>query len=180
MSNGIWSGTTSGERIQQEQFVRHRLLIVSVGTDLALPWPEGSASGFASVDPNTIAANTHNPNSDRGPEGGPHFIMSGETPDESHTYGFEFSLFTKGLNVPTTPGVGGYTVTIWVLIENTEDPYGLFTPVWASMAPLTGVLENQLFHSFDINAEAVRFQIGNLANNPSTVNEQIGIAFAEL
>lgn len=180
MSNGIWNGTAAGETLLQSKLTRHRLLVVSVGTDIGLPWSAEASSGFASLDPNTISPDTHNPLSDRGPEGGPHFVMSGETPDESHTYGFEFSLFTKGLNFGADPGAGGYTVTVWVLISNTQDPMGAVTPVWAAMAPNTGVAVNEMWHSFDVNAEAIRFQIGNLAVDPATANLDVGIAFAEL
>lgn len=180
MSNGLWVGGLAAEKLQQSQLVRHRLLIVSVGTDVSQPWPLEAASGFASLDPNTISPDTHNPNSDRGVEGGPHFVMSGETPDESHTYGFEFALFTRGVTNPADPDTGGYTVTVWVLISNTQDPYGFQTPVWAAMQAQTGIQVNQLYHSFDVNAEAVRFQIDNLVVDPATSNLSIGIAFAEL
>lgn len=187
MSNGIWTGSASGELLRQSKLIRHRLLIVSPGTDVASPWPGECASGFASLDPNTIAPGTVNPNSDRGgPEGGPHFVMSGETPDESHTYGFEFTLFTRGLGNPANPATGdGYDVTIWVLISNTQQPGGTATPIWTAMASNlvadgNGINADQLWHSFDVNAEAVRFQFGNLIDDPSTVNESIGIAFSEL
>jgi hypothetical protein len=182
MSNGIWSASENAEKLQQSDLVRHRLLVVSTGSNIALPWPADAASGFASLDPNTIGPGTHNPSSDRGPEGGPHFVMSGETPDESHTYGFEFCLMNTSnfLSTPALPGVGGYTVTIWVLISNTQDPYGADTPEWAAMLTQTGVNARELWHSFDVNAEAVRFQIANLANDPTVNNESIAIAFAEL
>lgn len=180
MSGGIWTGNAAAEKIQQPKFVRHRLLIVSTGSDMTNPWPSEAASGLASLDPNNVSPGTVNSFSDRGNEGGPHFVMSGETPDESHTYGFEFCLFTKGVNHIASPGVGGYTVTVWVLITNTQDPYAFGTPVWAAMAPNTGVLINEMWHSFDVNAEAVRFQVGNLELDPTANNLDIGIAFAEL
>lgn len=178
--DGLWSGGALAEKIQQSKFVRHRLLIVSPGTNLGAPWPVDAASGFASVNPNNFGPGTVNPFSNRGQEGGPHFVMSGETPDESHTYGFEFTLFVNALTTPALAAVGGYTVTIWVLITNTQDPYGFQAPVWAAMAPQTGVLVEQLWHSFDVNAEAIRFQITNLADDPAANNESIGIAFSEL
>jgi hypothetical protein len=181
MSNGIWTATETAEKINQPQFVRHRLLFVSTGSNVALAWPADAASGFASLNPNLIGPGTNtNPISPRGFEGGPHFVMSGETSDESHTYGFEFALFTDNLIAPALPAVGGYTVTIWVLISSTQDPYGANAPVWAAMATNTGVNAKELWHTFDVNAEAVRFQITNLANDPTLVNETIGIAFAEL
>lgn len=180
MSHGIWSGTVAGEKIQQSELVRHRLLVVTPGTNVALQWPADAASGFASVDPNTISPDTHNPISDRGPEGGPHFVLSGETPDESHTYGFEFALFTRGLAAPALPDTGGYTVTIWVLISNTQDPNGFNTPIWAAMFPNTGVNVDELWHTFDVNAEAIRFQFDNLDADPDVTNLSIGIALAEL
>lgn len=179
MSNGLWSGGASAEKVQQNDFVRHRLLIVSPGF-FAGPWPVEAASGLASLDPNTISPGTVNTFSNRGVEGGPHFIMSGETPDESHTYGFEFCLFSTAQLAFATPAVGDFTVTIWVLITNTQDPSGFNTPTWAAMAPQTGVAVDQLWHTFDVNAEAVRFQFGNLATDPATINQSVGIAFAEL
>src|SRR5216684_1744568 len=132
MSKGIWTATTAAEKITQSKFVRHRLLIVSPGF-AAAAWPVDCASGLAALAPDTISPATVNAFSPRGNEGGPHFVMSGETPDESHTYGFEFCLFTDGFIAPALPGVGGYTVTVWVLISNTQDPYGFQTPVWAAM-----------------------------------------------
>lgn len=182
MSSGIWGASENVEKLQQSDLIRHRLLVVSPGSNNGAPWPTDCASGFASLDPNTIGPGTHNPFTDRGPEGGPHFVMSGETSDESHTYGFEFCLLDSSnfLSVPALAGAGGYTVTIWVLISNTQDPYGANTPEWAAMATNTGVNARELWHTFDVNAEAVRFQITNLADDPTVNNESIGIAFAEL
>lgn len=179
MSNGIWTAGDSAEKITQSKFVRHRLLVVSPGF-AAAPYPADVASGLAALAPDTISPATVNAFTPRGNEGGPHFVMSGETPDESHTYGFEFCLFTDSMPTPALPGVGDYTVTVWVLISNTMDPNGFNTPVWAAMATNTGVAAHQLWHSFDVNAEAVRFQVTNFINDPAVVNESLGIAFAEL
>jgi len=144
MSDGIWGASESAEKLQQSDLTRHRLLVVSPGSNIALGWPVDCASGFASLDPNSISPSTHNPITDRGPEVAPHFVMSGETPDESHTYGFEFALFHNLLVAPALPGAGGYTVTVWVEISNTQDPYGSFTPEWAAMATNTGVNPREL------------------------------------
>jgi hypothetical protein len=178
--DGIWSGTQGGENLRQAQLTRHRLLIVSPGVDLTAPWPIEAASGLASEDPNTIPTGTHNPTSDRGPEGGPHFVMGGETPDESHTYGFEFVLFINDQGTPALADVGGYDVTIWVEVANTQDPLGTNVPVWGAFLTATGVAINQVWHSFDVNATCIRFQFGNLLEDPITFNGSIGIAFAEL
>lgn len=178
--DGLWSGTAAGENLRQAQLTRHRLLIVSPGTDVTAPWPDEAASGFASLDPNTIPVNTVNPFSDRGPEGGPHFVMSGETPDESHSYGFEFILFSANQPTPAEPDTGGYEVTIWVLVANTQDPNGFVTPVWGSFLTVAGVGLNEHWHSFDVNATCLRFQFGNLASDPATFNGTVGIAFSEL
>lgn len=180
MSNGLWTGGASAEKVQQNDFIRHRLLIVCAGSSIAAPWPVEAASGFANLNPNSIGPGTTNPNSNRGIEGGPHFIMSGETPDESHSYGFEFGLFSIAQSSFATAAGGGYTVTVWVLVTNTQDPYGAVTPTWLALAPQTGINLDELWHSFDINAEAVRFQFGNLAADPTVNNNTIGIAFSEL
>lgn len=159
---------------------RHRLLVVSIGNNILANWPDECASGMAGLDPNTIAPNTHNTITDKGPEGGPHFVMSGETPDGVHTYGFEFVLWDDNLLNAAIADAGGFDVTIWVLVGNTQDPYGFNTPVWGSFATLSGVNYNEIYHSFDVNATAIRFQITNGTNDPDMVNNSIGIAFAEL
>lgn len=182
MADGIWSGTPAGENPQQAGLTRHRILRVDTGTDLTVAWRDGDSSGLASLDPNTIPANTHNVVTDRGPEGGPHFVMSKDTPDGSHSYGFEFVLFLEGIiaGQQAAAGVGGYTVTPWVLIANTQSIRGTFTPVWAAFAAQTGVNVREIYHTFDINATMIRFQIGNLALDPTANNRSINIAFAEL
>lgn len=178
MSNGLWTGGDSSETLEQAKLTRHRLLLVSPGSDISVGWPSDCASGFASLDPNTISPGTVNPITDRGVEGGPHFVMSGETPDESHTYGFEFCILNSVTDA--VPGEAGYDVTIWVLISNTMDPSGFNTPEWAALQTQTGVGINELWHSFDVNAEGMRFQFENLESDPTTNNLTIGIAFAEL
>ncbi len=183
MSRGIWEGSTSIEDLDQSRLTRHDILCVSLGQNLAAGWGAAS-SGLASLDPNSIVPKTHNAVTDRGPEGGPHFVMSGDTPDQAHTFGFEFALFTDGLSAgsASAPGVGGYTVTVWALISNTffASASTPTTPVWAQFLTRTGVGVRQLWHSFDVNATCIRFQITNAAENVVTTNKLINIAFAEL
>jgi hypothetical protein len=178
--DGIWSGTLSSENLRQLELTRHRLLVVAAGSNLLLGWPADAASGMANLNPNLISPDTHNTVTDKGPEGGPHFVMSGETPDGVHTYGFEFVLFTDNMVAPLVATAPGFNVTIWVLVSNTQDPFGFNTPVWGSFATLTAVNLNEIYHSFDVNATALRFQITNGTLDPTLVNTSIGIAFAEL
>lgn len=187
--NGIWSASPASEEIRQSKYSRHRVITVNTGQTFAAGWNASDWSGMASMDPNTIAPNTHVPGAgDRGPEGGPHFVMSGVTPDDSHTYGFEFALFVVGI-LPVgnraLPAVGGYTVTVWELVAATQYPGGpgassAFTPVWISFDVQTGVGLQEAWHSFDCNAAALRFQITNLAADPAVNNFSINIAFTEL
>lgn len=180
MSFGIWEGGRAVEVLEQSRLTRHRLLQVSVGQNLNLSW-NGASSGLASVDPNTIG-DVKNNVSDMGFEGGPHFVMSGDTPDQAHTFGFEFALFLNGIASANQAeaGVGGYSVTWWALIANTYSA-GQF-PVWASFLTKIGVQVRELWHSFDVNATCLRAQITNLAvtPGPSAANLNINIAFAEL
>lgn len=180
MPDGIWSGGKAEEIIRQGKFTRHNILVVNCGTNLAAAWQGQDASGLASLDPNAINPAQVNAVTPRGNEGGPHFVMSGETPDQSHTYGFEFCLFTQNLSTPALAGVGGYTVTVWVLIANSQNPISLVTPIWASFLTRTGVNARELYSSFDVNATAIRFQFGNLLVDPTTANLSLGIAFSEL
>lgn len=182
MSDGLWAGSESSESVRQGRLTRHRLLVVSPGQVLSTSWGTQAQSGLASLDPNSIVPGTHNTAVDKGPEGGPHFVMSGDTPDESHAYGFEFALFTDGLNAPALPGTGGYTVTVWELVAATQDPGATSgsPPVWIAFQQQTGVNAREAWHSFDCNATMLRFQVTNLADNPVTNNKQIAIAFVEL
>ncbi len=179
MPDGIWSAGVGTEILSQGKLTRHRLLTVNCGIDLTQGWNEGDASGFASANPNGIFP-LPNPITDRGLEGGPHFIMSGETPDASHSYGFEFVLFLDGITAgnQAVAAAGGYTVTVWELISTVQRP-GL-PPPWASFKTMTGVGAYEAWHSFDCNATALRFQITNLASNPVNNNKSIHIAFVEL
>lgn len=182
MSDGIWNGGPAQEKLRQGKLSRERNLIVNCGTRLNVAWQPQDASGLASLDPNSINPGTVNTatNSNRGNEGGPHFIMSGETPDVSHTYGFEFCLYNQDITAPALPGTGGYTVTVWALMSISENPISLVTPIWASLLTQTGVNARELWHSFDINARAIRFQFGNLALDPTANSRSIGILFNEL
>jgi hypothetical protein len=179
---GVWNGSESSEKIEQDGITRHKLLIVNCGTDTTVAWNPCDSSGIASADPNNIASALHNDVTDKGPEGGPHFVMSAETSDNSHPYGFEFCLFLDGIPgaQQADSGVGGWSVTVWALISATQTFGSSTPPLWASFATLTGVSAREMYHSFDCNASALRFQIGNLETDPGTANLSIGIAFAEL
>lgn len=180
--DGLYHGTVAAESLQQAALTRHRLLQVNCGTRTNVAWNTGDASGLASVDPNAITAGTINTASPRGIEGGPHFILGGDTPDGSKTYGFEFCVFTNGITAgeQAAPGASGYDVTVWVLISNTQAVNGLATPVWASFLTLTGVGRRELYHSFDVNATCIRFQFGDLALDPTLNSRSLIIALAEL
>lgn len=175
MSDGLWTGAGNSEPTQQADFIRHRLLCVNV-SNIGFQNPV-DASSYASVDPNAMfTALNWAP-----PQGGPHFIMSPEAPDSSKSYGFEFSLIVN--IVPAiqalTPLAGGLTVTWWELLGNTQTTDGLFIPAWASFAPRTGVNFNELYHSFDVNACALRLQITNVTQ-PVVDGGSVIIAFSEL
>lgn len=182
--DGLYHGSGSTEALQQAALTRHRILRVNCGQDLTAGWNDGDASGMASMDPNAIPLGSTNAVTPKGIEGGPHFILGGETPDGSHTYGFEWCVFTNGIagGDLAAPDSGGYEVTVWVLIANTQCPQGGLNPipVWASFLTLTGVDRRELYHSFDVNATCIRFQFGNLALDPTTNNRSLIMALAEL
>lgn len=176
MSDGLWNARGSGanasgvESIRQASLSRHKLLTVCLST-VGTKGPLDSSS-YASVNPNTILSNTNN-------EGGPHFILSPETPCGTKTVGFEWTLFASGLfsvETAATPGVGGFTVTIWELIANTQIGDISFMPIWASFEPKTTVGLQELYHSFDVNASAIRFQVENAVDLESSLT----IALCEL
>lgn len=153
MSDGLWNSGIRQEQIGQSGLSRHRLLRVHTLT----PGNAGDASTYASVSPETLTGSAD-------PNGGPHFILSPETPDGRPTLGFEWFLFINGIPVAeqAVPAAAGFSVTIWVLVANTQAADGnFFGPVWASFATQTGVQFNQLSRSFDVNATAIRFQIAN-------------------
>jgi hypothetical protein len=174
MADGLFGAQKKSSSFAQAALTRHRLLTVNTSSFGAINGRD--ASTYASVDPNDpnnlIPAGSS--------EGGEHFQMSPETSDGRPTLGFEFCLFTKGMD-PITQGPvavaapGGFQVTVWAMIGNTMLSDGSQLPVWASFQTLTGVQLNQLYHSFDVNTTVLRFQFGNIA-----VDGSIAIAFAEL
>lgn len=194
---GLYNGSQASESIRQIGLTRHQILQVNCGSDLTHAWRVGDCSGMASVNPNVITAGSVNAVTPKGIEGGPHFVMSPETPDGAHTYGLEFCLIDNTgaalshrpiASNATSPGTGGYSVTLWCLIAETQSPKpnaSLSIPFWACLQTVTGVNNDanfspELYHTFDINSQAIRFQIGNIANDPTTNNESIIIVMAEL
>lgn len=178
MPDGLWNvgandiaSTQQGmESIRRAGFVRHRLLQVNLSNAGTLF--TGDASSWASQDPNTLV--------NLNQEGGPHFDFSPETPDGSHTFGFEWTLFNNGIQTPAVPDATGFIVTIWELIGNAQSGSTISSPIWASFLPRTNVNYRELYHSFDVNATAIRFQITNVSGVGPGLESSIGIAFAEL
>jgi len=158
MSDGLWNAATALEPYRQAKIVRHKALRINLDPAGALN--DQDQSSFGSVDPNLIT-----PVSDaRGLEGGPHFVLSPETPDGRPTLGFEWCLlFHDDADGSTEADTGGFTVTVWSLISATFSADGLVAPQWASFEPLIGVEFQELYHTFDTNACALRFQIENFA-----------------
>lgn len=170
MADGLYSGRGKSEKLQQLELTRHRLL--TFNTDPAGSLNSCDASSYGSVDPNSPAIPLASQ------EGGPHFVLSPETPDGRPTLGFEFCLVQKGIPLGfnlAIPAAGGFDVTIWVMVGNTMLSDGSAVPAWASLAPETGVALNTLYHCFDVNATVLRFQIGN-----QTQFGSITVALAEL
>lgn len=165
--DGKWNSGLGQETNRQAELSRHRLLRVGLSTTgLVLP---GDASGYAGTIPTSIPTI----------DGGPHFVMSSRTPDNSHAYGFEFCITNR--NFSTQSGTAPFEITVWELIGNTiiADQNAPFIPVWASFLPVTGVNYNELYHSFDCNATALRFEIDDAAAD-QTVARSVMIAFCEL
>ena len=167
--DGLWNRANErAEEIKQARFNRMRILTVSTSPP---PSPNNfDASMRHADDPNTITDEN----------GGPDFIMSPRTPDESpHSYGFESCLLEADASVVAGQRLvipaGGVTVTIWRLITTTMLDGGVSTPKWASFAPVTGVQYNELYHSFDTNTIALRFQVTG-----QTQEGTFHIGFAEL
>ncbi len=167
--DGLWNrGNERAEEISQARFNRMRIL--TVNTDVVLT--NFDASHSAGLDPNTIA----NEN------GGPHFILSAETPDGRPTLGHTFALLENtsvAAGSRAQPGAGGFTVTGWRLVESTMiDSLGVTIPRWVSFEPLTGVGFNEKYHSFDENTFALRFQI--VGQGAGAQAGSIHLAFVEL
>lgn len=158
MADGLWTGVGSVERIHQAQLTRHRLLAINTSAAGARAADGTDASSFGSVDPNTLGLA-------QAPEGGPHFIMSPETPSGLPTTGFEWGICDPAV-IHQDPAIrfqnaaGGIDVTVWVLIGTTFFPNGGDNPQWASFQTLSGVLPSKLYRSFDIDASILRFQLG--------------------
>jgi hypothetical protein len=173
MSDGIWNAATALEPYRQARIVRHKPLRINLDPAGALN--DEDQSSYGSVAPSSLIPVS----SDRGLEGGPHFVLSPETPDGRPTLGFEWCLLfhndATGSTLATAPG---FTVTIWSLISATFTVNGLTSPQWASFEPLTGVNFRELYHTFDTNACAIRFQIENYAG--AAPDTSISIYLCEL
>lgn len=169
--DGLWSGSRLTEQLRQAQLMRHRLLTINLGLGTL---NVRDASSYGQSPPNGISAT-----SARGLEGGPHFLMSPETPDGRPTLGFEFCLTVRSFSPGDAAAAlaPGFTVVVWELIGNMQTADGAFVPNWAAFETLTGVNFDELYHSFDINTTALRFQIYNF--DPAA-GRSLMIAFCEL
>lgn len=174
--DGLWTAGEAQHPIRQAALTRHRFLFFNLDPAGALTatW---DASSYGSVAPMDIPAGTRTA---VGLEGGPHFIMSPETPDGRPTLGFEWALVGPDAWPVAAPLGGGFTVTIWVLAFNTMDPIGGLVPQWLAFEPITGVEYNQLYHSFDTNVAGLRWQIENYEPGPGLGGTSVGLLFAEL
>lgn len=174
MSEGLWNaGSVALEGFAQARLTRWRSLRINLDPAGALS--AGDASSYGSVAPSSLAPVSD----DRGLEGGPHFVLSGESPDGRPTLGFEWCLLFHNANGDSCLFQGdGFTVTIWQLIDATMTPDGRTQPQWAAFEPLADVGFRELYHSFDVNACALRFQIENYVDTPGATS--ISIYLAEL
>ena len=150
--DGRWTTPDRLELFRQAGFARERLLVVNTDVSGAQ-----DASGFAALAPNVPPLNVD-------AEGGPHFVLSPETPDGFRIEGVEFA-FLAGLPGSAVAAAGGFTVTVWRFISVSEQIN--FGKQWAAYNPIVGVGYDQLYHSFDSNAVAIRFQIGNVQTHGS-------------
>lgn len=173
MAEGIWNAATALEPYRQARILRHRQLRFNLDPAGALNARD--ASSYGSVAPSSIL-----PVSDtRGLEGGPHYVLSPETSDGRPTLGFEWCLlFHNDAGDSALPGPGGFTVTVWSLIDATMTVNGLVAPQWAAFETLTGVGFRELYSTFDTNACAIRFQIENYVDDAP--NTSISVYLAEL
>lgn len=176
MADGLWTGVGATEVLRQTKLTRHRLLAVNTSAAGVRAADGSDASSFASVNPNV------GPPGITLPDGGPHFVMSPQTPSGLPTAGFEWGICDSAV-IHQDPAIraqfaaGGVDVTCWVLIESTFMVNGGDNPQWASFQTLPGVQPSQLFRSFDIDAGCLRFQIGP---NGITVDGVVVMFFAEI
>ena len=167
MADG-WFDFGRAEELHSSQITRERFLLVNTSP---LGQLDDASSSYASLDPGDISVGSAD-------QMGPHFVMSGRTPDGSHTYGFAVAFITDGLSgTVAVPAVGGMTITPWILVGSLQIPNlpsGL-RQQWISLGATTGVGLRERFHCFDVNACAIRFQIEGLATDGL-----IGIVFHEM
>lgn len=84
----------------------------------------------------------------------PQILMSPFTQEKLPTTGFLIMLKTSALLPAATPGAGGFLVTIWL-----RDPS---STRWAAFAGAS-IGFDQLFVTYDVDAGALYFQIGNVS-----------------
>lgn len=180
MSDGRFN-QGNAEQFKQSGITRERSLVVTTGATIPIinvgsNTTFAAASRYASVSPNDTTLGVAE-------DLGPHFVMSAITPDGSHPYGFKFCLSDKGLldtaavALPGTDGVPAFTVTAWILIGNLQIPNlpAAYRQQWASLQQAVDVRYLEWWDTFDVNACAVRFQIGNIATDGL-----LNIVFSEL
>ncbi len=164
MADGLFDQGRA-EQLRQSNISRERVLVVNTSptgvigqSQVGQTITQWASSSYASLDPNDTTQGA--------PEGmGPHWVMSGETSDGVHPYGFAFSMTEMGLLGPAAvANAGGFTITTWVLVGNLQIPNlpAAFRQQWVSFASTTGVNYRELYHSFDVNPCAIRWQIGNI------------------
>ncbi len=176
--DGLYPSSGNQEIERSAGFMRHRILRINTSS-AGLKNP-GDASSYGNV--------AMSPAFSTNQALGPHFVMAAETPDGSKTYGFEFFLFGDAaggwFNTGETPATPPFTVVVWELIGNATANPGAFAaaafPLWASFNSITGVALQTLYHSFDVNATALRFQITSDTGAEAALNRSIAIGFCEL
>lgn len=165
--DGLFNGTFGNEATQQPKLIKHQILQVNLSTT-GLKAP-ADASGNAGQSPLALSTTA---------DAGPHFVMSHETSGGDPAFGFEFALYLTGVNPAAT---APFAVTVWELIGTSavQDQSVAVTALWASFATQTGINTAELYHSFDVDATALRFQIADSAAD-ATASRSVIIVFAEI
>lgn len=168
--DGLFNAATAQkESTVQSSISKHRILRFNLSTTGLKN--AADASSYGASDPTGLTPNAL-------PEGGPHFILSPTTPDNSHTYGFEVAFSIAGID-PDQAAATTLTITPWILIGTGAQGVGAGRAFWAAMATITGASVDELYHSFDVNASAIRFQVDD-GNVETGTSRSIICAFCEL